>query len=234
MSELGPDTRALLDAARDAHDPSLDDRSRIRGKIATRIGAAAFATTAALTASSSTARAAAKLGIGVVVGGALLIVGAWWRSGHEPSPPPPVQTHAIAAPAPSPPPVVDLDPAPVPVESLASIPQPTTEKRALPAPSPVTTEKAQSTLDAELTLLRDAKKALNDGDSSRALSILDEHQRKFPDGILAEERASTRVLALCAAGKTSDARAAAQDFLAKYPRSPSAPRIRASCGAPAP
>jgi len=46
--------------------------------------------------------------------------------------------------------------------------------------------------------------------------------------------ASTRVLALCAAGKTSDARAAAQDFLAKYPRSPSAPRIRASCGAPAP
>jgi hypothetical protein len=229
MSDLSPDTRALLDAARDAHDPSVGDRARVRGKIATRIGAAAFGTTVAVTATSSTARAAAKVGIGVVVGGALLVVGMWWRSGHEPSaPPPPAANPIVAAPAVTTAPVVDLDPAPVPVESLAPAPSNTVEKK-LPSLAP--TDNVQSTLDAELALLRDAKKSLNDGDAAHSLALLDEHQRKFPNGILVEERASTRIYALCAAGKTVEARASTQDFLAKYPRSPSAPRVRTSCGA---
>lgn len=228
MSELGPDTRALIDAARDAHDPTAADRSRVRGKIATRIGAAAFGTTVAVTATSSSARAAAKLGIGVVVGGALLLAGMWWKSSHEPTISPRVDAPIVAAPAPSDPPVVDLGPAAVPVESLAAAP--TVEKKVVAAP----VQNSQSTLDAELALLRDAKKAINDSDPTRSLQILDEHQRKYPDGILAEERASTRVFALCAAGKTAEAHMGAQDFLAKYPRSPSAPRVRASCGAPQP
>jgi hypothetical protein len=237
VSDLHPDTQSLLDAARDAHDPSAADRARIRAKVAARVGAGAFATTAAVAGASGTARGALKAGIAAVVGGAILVGGLWWKSAHEPQPAPPIQTApVVAAPAPTPTPVVDpgLEPATVPVESLA----PVIEKR-VAQPAPVATDtqprqEGQSTLEAELALLRDAKKALDDGDSSRALGILDEHQRRFPNGILVEERASTRVLALCAAGRTAEARASAQDFLAKYPRSPSAPRVRASCGAPQP
>lgn len=234
MSDLGPDTQSLLDAARDAHDPSVADRARIRAKVAARIGAGAFATTAAVTATSGTARAAMKAGIAALVGGAILVGGLWWKSAHEPTPAPPVEkAPAVALPAPVPTPVVDLDPTPVPVESLPA-PPPVIEKRVAPIPQPTATDKPQSTLEAELALLRDAKKSLDDGNSTRALAILDEHQRKFPDGILAEERASTRVFALCSAGRTAEAKTSAQDFLAKYPRSPSAPRVRSSCGAPQP
>jgi outer membrane protein assembly factor BamD (BamD/ComL family) len=90
----------------------------------------------------------------------------------------------------------------------------------------------ESTLEKELLLLRDAKSALDRGDSAKALSVLDQHEKTYPDGVLAEERGATRVLALCAAGRTQDAKLSARDFLAKYPRSPSAVRVRASCGAP--
>lgn len=229
-SELGPDARSLLDAARDAHDPTAADRTRVKGKVAARIGAAAFGTTIAVTATSSTARTAAKVGIAAAVGGALLLAGFWWKSSHEPVATTPVENKpAVAATAPAPPPVVtDTTPA-IPVESLA--PVPTVAEKKVVAPAPAQAD-PQSTLDAELALLTSAKKAINDSDPTRSLAILDEHQRKYPDGILAEERASTRVFALCAANRTAEAKTSAQDFLAKYPRSPSAPRVRASCGAP--
>lgn len=222
------DMQSLLDAARDAHEPTAADRARIKSKVAARIGAGAFATTAAVTATSSTARAAIKAGCAAIVGGAILAGGLWWKSSHEPasSPPPPQKAPIVAAPAPTPVPTIDTTPG-VPVESLA--PVPTIEKRVAP-PQPVVQDPPQSTLEAELALLRDAKKALDDGNATRSLAILDEHQRKFPSGVLVEERASTRVLALCAAGRTAEARTSAQDFLRQYPRSPSAPRVRGSCG----
>jgi len=221
------DMQSLLDAARDAHDPTAADRARVKSRVAARIGAGAFATTAAVTATSSTARAAVKAGIAAVVGGTILAGGLWWKSSHEPVPaPPPQKAPVVVLPPPPPTPTIDTTPG-VPVESLA--PVPTVEKR-VATPQPVVQDSPQSTLEAELALLRDAKKALDDGNATRSLAILDEHQRKFPSGVLVEERASTRVLALCAAGRTAEARTSAHDFLQQYPRSPSAPRVRGSCG----
>jgi hypothetical protein len=85
-------------------------------------------------------------------------------------------------------------------------------------------------LAEETRLLRDADAATRAGDAPRALALLAEHARRFPRGVLGEERDAETVLALCAAGRTSEARAAAQRFLAARPGSPLAGRVRSSCG----
>jgi RNA polymerase sigma-70 factor (ECF subfamily) len=59
--------------------------------------------------------------------------------------------------------------------------------------------------------------------------LLDKHARSFPNGILAEERAAERVLALCALDRMADARAAASAFLRAHPHSPLAARVKSSC-----
>ena len=90
----------------------------------------------------------------------------------------------------------------------------------------------EGALTAETRLIGNANAALQAGDAARALSLLDEHARRFPGGVLAEERDAERVLALCAAGRTSDARARAERFLRERPKSALAPKVRTSCGGP--
>jgi hypothetical protein len=63
-----------------------------------------------------------------------------------------------------------------------------------------------------------------------ALAALDEHQRKFPRGVLAPEREAARPLALCAAGRVDEGRRAAAPFLEGDPNSPTAQHIRSACG----
>jgi hypothetical protein len=88
-----------------------------------------------------------------------------------------------------------------------------------------------STLEAETRLLREAEVSLRAGDAQRALALLDEHAARFAGGILQEERAAERILALCALGRTGEARAEVDRFLLERPRSPLADRVRASCAA---
>ncbi len=88
-----------------------------------------------------------------------------------------------------------------------------------------------STLEAETRLLREAEVSLRAGDAQRALALLDEHAARFGGGILQEERAAERILALCALGRTGEARAEVDRFLLERPRSPLADRVRASCAA---
>ena len=47
--------------------------------------------------------------------------------------------------------------------------------------------------------------------------------------VLAEERAAMRVFTLCGMGKIEEAHLEAERFLARWPRSPQAPRVRAGC-----
>jgi outer membrane protein assembly factor BamD (BamD/ComL family) len=71
--------------------------------------------------------------------------------------------------------------------------------------------------------------ALKAGDAASALDALDEHARRFPNGILAEERASQRVVALCSAGRIAEAQAEGERFLREHPLSPAATRVRGAC-----
>jgi hypothetical protein len=77
--------------------------------------------------------------------------------------------------------------------------------------------------------VREADQAVRAHDGATALARLDEHARRFPRGLLGEEREAERVLALCELGRVAEARRAAAAFLAESPRSPLADRVRTSC-----
>jgi len=84
----------------------------------------------------------------------------------------------------------------------------------------------------EAALLRSAHAALSHGEPATALTRLDDHAARFPHGALSEDRSATRVHALCAAGRATEARAAAAAFVAAHPRSALSPAVRRSCAEP--
>ncbi|MCA9713398.1 MAG: hypothetical protein KC468_01750, partial [Myxococcales bacterium] len=135
---------------------------------------------------------------------------------------------------------VTLEPSPdePPPSELAS-PRPPTSSRPDDAPTgarlgPASARAeppATSSLAAETEALRRVRSELSRGEPARALELLDDHARRFPAGVLVEERAALRVVALCDAGRRADGRAAAGRFLARYPSSALAGRVRAACPA---
>ncbi len=78
---------------------------------------------------------------------------------------------------------------------------------------------------AELKLLQRAQAAYAAGNLSQALTLVEEHGRRFPGGRLAEEREALRVRALANSGRTQEADRAAKAFAARFPRSVFLPRL---------
>lgn len=224
MNELGPDARALLAAARDAHDPDSATRARMRSELLRRVGAGAVVATTVATASKSAAAPVSamitKLLVvaAVATGGAVL---AHRATSSEVKPQPVVPIATTNAPA-----VVVVSstpPALAPIEEPPPAPVVVKEPVVAAKPKP----KPESTLAAELQSLRDAHVALREGRAGDALAIVD----GMKGSSLAQERSATRVLALCALGR-GDARTAADSFLAAHPSSPLAPRVRTACAIP--
>jgi hypothetical protein len=79
----------------------------------------------------------------------------------------------------------------------------------------------------EFALLRAARQALEDH-PQRALAISEEHARRFPVGMLAQERETIAVEALAKLGRTAQAQTRARAFLAAHPESPYKNRIDAA------
>ena len=71
----------------------------------------------------------------------------------------------------------------------------------------------------ELQLLGRAQAAYTHRDFGRAISLVSELTRRFPNGHLAEEREALRVRSLLGAGRTDDGRRAASAFAVRFPRS---------------
>src|SRR5262249_55563284 len=92
----------------------------------------------------------------------------------------PVARHA------SPPPSIDTPP-PVSIEPVAPTPEPWQTPTVR---SPIARVES---LEAETELLRRATLALQAKDLARANELLAEHERRFPNGILVEEREAQRV-----------------------------------------
>ena len=95
--------------------------------------------------------------------------------------------------------------------------------------SPGTGTGGASALAAEAALLQRAQTALAAGAPEEALARLGEHAREFPAGVLAQERAALRVVALCAAGRAREGRAEAASFLRAHAGSVLAERVRGAC-----
>jgi hypothetical protein len=86
-----------------------------------------------------------------------------------------------------------------------------------------------ASIAGEVAMLRRAQSALAKGDPNASLRAIDAIETSHPSGALREETSAARVLALCAAGKTSEAKAEAARFLAQWPSSVQAGRVRGSC-----
>ena len=99
-----------------------------------------------------------------------------------------------------------------------------------PEPAPADPTPAPGgTLAEENRLLARARAALIDGQPEQALTRLGEHARRFPEGVLSEERKALRAVALCEAGRDADGEAAAQAFLREHPQAALAQRVRSAC-----
>jgi hypothetical protein len=156
------------------------------------------------------------------LGGALYANQVTREEGESAAPPKPAPALPVAK---TPPPVVPA-PAPAPTpESKAIVPAPQSPaNRAEPQRPPRSQQ-----LSEEIEHLARVNALVNAGDGVRALALLGEYDRKFRPSILAEERAAASVLAFCAAGRTGEARAAAERFARKWQRSPLLGRIAKSC-----
>jgi hypothetical protein len=254
MSEVTPEARAIIEAASGGDAPSQTDRQRVLRAVLIRVGAGVAAGTMAASVGTGAAAAGAShssagamstlwtttagkaitvVSLIAVVTGGVLGVRAWssrsvTQFAAAVSPPtagsPAVIAEAAAAAssqqlarsAPTEP-----SAAPIRVEELPV---------ANPAPSCRAGQPGcRSSLDEEVAALRRAHEALRDGNPQQAMAMLRDASVSADDSLLAEERTALRVLALCRVGRSPQARAEAERFLARWPHSPQAPHLRAAC-----
>jgi len=224
MSELGPRAREILRSGRDLDQPTAADRERIESALRERLGAAL------LLAESSKALPLPRprwpfvtggvVGVGLV-GGALFFATRQQpvtASATRAVAPRAVATAVVAASSASPISAVEL-PAPEATKSMA----PVSSDRPMPSARPTEDRLAQ-----EVALLARATSSLHAGHAADALKVLDEYQRRFPKGLLTEERRAARAQALCSLGRQSEA----QSELARLaPQSLAAARAKQVCDA---
>lgn len=213
MSPLNPKARELVRAGRNGYRPTASDRERVEAVLRERLGADVLPADGGT--SLSTGVASWKIVSGVAIG--VLALGGAGLLARRPAPPP--------APSAPPPPVaapvvVPSEPPVAPQLMAAESPAPQSRVAAAPRGD------ARDRLGREVALLSRATSALHAGRAEAALKVLAEHQRRFPDGSLREERYAAKAQALCALGRLNEARAE----LAHLPaHSPAAASVEQAC-----
>jgi hypothetical protein len=96
-------------------------------------------------------------------------------------------------------------------------------------PSEVPTKPATDLLAQEVDLLARARAALTHGKPAEALALAEQHAARFPRGTLRQEQLATRMRALCALGRSGDARSALHELESSSRRSPHLMSIDARC-----
>ncbi len=241
MSRLSPEAEQLVRAGRAVLKPSDTDRERVLSGLLQRTGNSPDA--GAGTTEPSDAAAATKLTLwkasgalaGLVVAGA----GAFFALRSEPAadpapaaaPPPPVEVVKAEEAAP---PALAEEVVPSAPSTLAAQP----EAQGSEASSSVTPPRAPSSrraplragdsLAREVALLSRASSELHAARPAAALLALDQHARRFPDGVLAQERAAARARALCELGRTSEAQVELAKLVAGSPHAARAAQACAS------
>jgi len=252
MTELSAEARALIERVGGADGPDAERRRRVKrhlvaalasagaglGGITQVAAATAHASTTGVVSAASAKLSAGKLLLWLATGAAAGTLVAspavvWRMAASSPAPAHEIAAKPLATGVAEPkappvaPPVAAVIPAPVDEPSTPSTAQEANAPgSAKPAPRAVP---APPSLAEETRLLESAQRELAAHRPSAALSLLDEHSRRFGRGALAEERSFARVLSLCALGRAEDARAAAAAFFVSWPSSPLLPRLRASC-----
>ncbi len=225
MSELSPEARELVDDGLSVLRPSSRDRARVATALAARLGTAALLLPHAAGAAPKPLPVWPKLAtLTAGVSAGIAAIGAtYWLTQTAPAPAEaPVKPAAIVAPAVThaPAPASSVESDDVPPDALAPEPPVTSPRKAV----------AVDPLAEEVVILSKATSALRAGNPAEGLRLLEEHQRKFPKGRLAEERRAARIQALCALGKLSAAEAELARLAQSSPRSPHLARAQRACG----
>jgi hypothetical protein len=216
VSDLSLRADQLLREARQALLPEDADRLRVLEGLREKLGDAALL---GETAGSATVAApstvplisAAVVALGVA-GGVL-----WYALQDSQATPPPPPAAAVA------PVVTPAPPAPTPEVQ----PEP-----AAPVVDPALRPSAaarRSTLAQEVAIMSRATASLQSGRATEALRLFEEHQQKFPGGVLSEERLAGRVQALCTLGRRAQADAELARLVKASPGSPHVVRARQVC-----
>jgi hypothetical protein len=216
---MTPQAEALVRTARRALRPNEGDRERLLRLLLPLLGVTQGAGLAhAATAATATLAklSAVLIGVGAAGGGLFL------ASGSQP----PVIKAALTAP-------VERASVSLPalrLEPLLASPLDETPQPRLPRnPSQVAPHRADN-LAREVEILSRAGAELHAGQAEAALAALDEHQRNFPSGVLAQERLVARVRALCALGRLTEAKIELERLARTSPNSPHEARARKTCG----
>jgi len=93
--------------------------------------------------------------------------------------------------------------------------------------APTQSSAGEPAANDEYSLLAAARRAKNT-DPARALGLANEHARRYPRGMLSQEREAIAIEALLALGRTAQAKARASRFAQNYPGSPHWSRIEAA------
>lgn len=144
-----------------------------------------------------------KVTLGSVIG-VLALTGGWYALHRSP------QVEAPRAPQLSAPP-------PAPSAAPPAVPPSQAIPPAAPTPSVAPSSKPV-TLESESALLERARRELN-GNPSRALALANEHARRFPRGMLSQEREVIAIAALRHLGRSTEADQRAARFDRSYPNS---------------
>lgn len=121
--------------------------------------------------------------------------------------------------------VVPRSPAPAPAEPAPPPASAPVAPSAARAPEPAAPSAAGGALAAELEHLARLR-AREAGDPAEVLALAAEGNQRFPSGLFAQEREAIAIGALVRLGRLGEARTRARAFLASYPRSAFAERIK--------
>ncbi len=202
-AKLSPDVRSLLDRERPIAVLPAAARARAlsRARAALAAGVATRSSPPRAPAAFRWAAAAGLACMATVAAGA-----AAYRLGVRARPP------ALAAAASS--------PAQFPAPHWTAGDEPFLDLLAAPVPAPPPPRSVAGAIRVELRLLEQARMAVAQEDFVRAIDLLAEHARRFRTGRLVEEREALRIRSLAALGRRGEARRAAAQFEASFPRSP--------------
>jgi hypothetical protein len=224
VNDLSFRAAAVVNAGRGALRPSAADRERVSAALRACLGDAALPLEAGALTSLFSASAWAKVSaIGAAVG---IIGGATFLASRDSGS---AQRRYLDSARPD---SAHVSPAaPVPsILARGTSSEPTAPKLAAAEPNAGAARRPSDRLAQEVAILSQATSALHAGRAASALSAIDEHQRKFPNGLLAEERRVARVQALCALGRRAEAEPELQRLVRQAPQSPNTLRAQQLCG----
>ncbi|MGC4068473.1 MAG: hypothetical protein QM784_28265 [Polyangiaceae bacterium] len=232
MSELSPELQQLVQAGKVAVQPSDADRARVYRSLELRLGLAdgAMGVTGA-SVGDERARGISLKVASLVSAGVMLVVGggAFLHSTFRQVERPPVVPTVMTVVRPLS--EAKATPAPVqPGSEVVAPPQVASEVNEAPTKpaSPRASSRPHDSLSEEVAIMTRAEKELHAGRAASALSLLSEHERRYKNGLLAEERTAARIQALCALGRVSEANA----LLGRLsPKSLHGEPARQACGA---